>query len=170
MKIWKDIVGYEGIYKISEDGEVQNAKKNKLLKCYSNMYGYTVVGLSKEGTFKHYFVHRLVALAFIPNPLGKKEVNHINGVKQDNNISNLEWCTRSENNKHCWDMGLNRSTEKQKEAMRLTAKKHKSKPVIDLQTGIFYTSLIEACKTTNCVYKNVVYRMSTGRNLRFNYL
>jgi hypothetical protein len=170
MKTWKDIVGYEGIYKISNDGEVKNVKKNKLLKCYPNVYGYIVVGLSKEGIFKHYFVHRLVATAFVPNTMSKKEINHINGVKNDNNVSNLEWCTRSENNKHCWDMGLNRSTEKQKESIRLIAKKHRSKTVVDLQTGIFYDSLSDACKTTNCNYKNTQMKILRKKNYRFIYL
>lgn len=170
MKTWKDIIGYEGIYKISEDGEILSIKRNKNLKCYPNDYGYIVVGLSKEGVFKHYFVHRLIALAFIPNPTNKPEVNHINGIKEDNSIHNLEWCTRSENNQHCWDKGLKKTTEKQKNHMRKIAKEYRSKPVLDLQTGIFYSSLTEACKTTNCAYRNMMYRMSSNKNFRFKYL
>lgn len=68
---------------------------------------YYSVGLVKEnGTYKRVFVHRLIAIAFIPNPENKKEVNHINGIKTDNRIENLEWCTRRENAVHAVSMGL----------------------------------------------------------------
>lgn len=77
-----------------------------------------VVGLYKKGQVKIYSVHRLVALAFIPNPENKPEVNHINGIKTDNKISNLEWCTRRENNRHSWDMGLHKIPKKQIEQCR----------------------------------------------------
>ena len=69
-------------------------------------YGYQVITLSKNGIRKSYTVHKIVALAFIDNPLNKKTVNHINGNKLDNRVENLEWATEKENQRHKWENGL----------------------------------------------------------------
>ena len=68
--------------------------------------GYSSVDLCKDGTIKKYLIHRLVAEAFIPNPEKKPQVNHINGIKTDNRLDNLEWCTHSENMLHSYKQGL----------------------------------------------------------------
>jgi len=98
---YKDIKGYEGIYKISNFGNVLSVlSNNKILKPRDNGYGYKSVCLTKDKKPRYYKIHRLVALNFIPNPENKKEVNHINGVKSDNTINNLQWVTPSENVNH----------------------------------------------------------------------
>ena len=89
-------------YDISEDGEVKNTNTNKHLKKQINNSGYYRVELSKKGRSKKLFVHRLVALSFIPNIENLPQVNHKDGNKLNNNVSNLEWITASNNKKHAF--------------------------------------------------------------------
>jgi hypothetical protein len=117
MEIWKDIKGYEGIYQVSNLGRVKSLAR-KVIKAYgaehnlsekiksvnSDNFGYSVIRLH-NGSGKTFKVHRLVANAFLGEPNGL-EVNHIDGNKSNNNLNNLEYCTKSENLKHCWDNGL----------------------------------------------------------------
>ena len=102
MEIWKNIENYENKYQISNFGNVKSlnyrgTKKEKLLKLVPNKIGYINVQLSKNGIVKPFYVHRLVAIAFLNNVKGKNEVNHINMIKHDNRVENLEWCSKSEN-------------------------------------------------------------------------
>lgn len=118
-EIWKDVVGYEGFYQVSDLGRVRsverlvNAPNNRrcvrqsvvLRQTLSNS-GYYFVGLSVNGKLKNPSVHRLIAIAFKPNPENKPDVNHIDGVKTNNLLSNLEWATKSENGIHAFRLGL----------------------------------------------------------------
>ena len=93
----KDIIGYENLYAVTEDGRVWSYRSQKFLKLTLNKDGYLYVSLSKNGMKTARRVHRLVAEAFIPNPEGKPEVNHKNEDKTKNCVDNLEWVTRKEN-------------------------------------------------------------------------
>lgn len=84
------------------------------MNCPYNDYGYKHVRLSKNNRPRTQVVHRIVAKAFIENPESKPQVNHINGVKDDNRVDNLEWCTQSENMLHAYRIGLQFPSEKQK--------------------------------------------------------
>lgn len=97
----KIIPGYKGVYDITSDGRVysHNYGRKTELKL-SEHKGYRRVALSVDNKRKIYHVHVLVAKAFIPNPLNKPFINHIDGNKKNNNVSNLEWCTHAENQKH----------------------------------------------------------------------
>ena len=106
LERWKPIKGYEGLYEVSDAGKVKSLITNKLLDCGLTTKGYKRVCLTKDCKHKFYAVHRIVAEAFIPNLNNKPQVNHINGIKTDNRVENLEWCTNSENQKHSYDNGL----------------------------------------------------------------
>ncbi len=110
---WRDIPNYEGIYKISNFGRVKKLRKLKyispiILKARFTPTGYQILNIYKNGIVENFRLHRILAEIFIPNPLNKPQLNHINGIKHDNRIINLEWCTISENVQHSYDMGLNK--------------------------------------------------------------
>lgn len=101
-EIWKDIPGYEGRYRVSSWGRVMSMNFEgrcgpRLLRGTVSCYGYRVVTLYKDGKEKKWFVHRLVAIAFIPNPGNKPMIDHIDTVRTNNHIENLRWCTLTEN-------------------------------------------------------------------------
>lgn len=91
-EIYKDIKNYEDLYEVSDTGLVKNKVSGKILKPGTDERGYLYVNLWKNGKYKTYRIHRLVAEAFIPNPLNLPQVNHIDENKSNNNMDNLEWC------------------------------------------------------------------------------
>lgn len=109
---WKDIAGYEGLYQVSNLGNVKSLaryKKNRskmqevkehMMKPFVYNEGYARVQLSKDGKARSFCVHRLVALAFVPNTENKPHINHIDENKSNNRADNLEWCTATENNNY----------------------------------------------------------------------
>jgi len=150
-EIWKDVVGVYG-YKISNLGRVLSVGReiyrptgnfktqDKLMTIQTNIYGYRTVMLSPGHGTITFFIHKLIALAFIPNPHNKPEINHINGIKSDNSIINLEWCTHKENMKHARDTGLiKKSTTITNEDAELINKyyfEYKIHRIISEKTGI----------------------------------
>lgn len=113
-EIWKDVVGYKGMYQVSNIGRTKTMSRNIYSKGsihyimkervtrQTDFKGYKQIRLRKDNLSRLYFVHRLVLMAFIPNPFNKPYVNHKNGIRNDNRVENLEWCTRSENEKHAY--------------------------------------------------------------------
>jgi predicted transcriptional regulator len=118
----KYIHGFNKKYSVTRSGRVFSHKNNKLLKnCISK--GYNTVTLYKRGVGKNYRVCRLVAKAFIPNPKKLKQVNHKNGIKSDDDVTNLEWCTASKNMKHAYQTGLKENNKGSKSVLsKLTEK------------------------------------------------
>ncbi len=102
----KDVVGYEGLYSVTADGRIwsygkcNNNQNGKYLKLANHHTGYATVSLRKNKRRHTLVVHRIVAIALLPNPLLLPQINHKNGVKTDNRIGNLEWCTGSQNKLH----------------------------------------------------------------------
>lgn len=121
-EIWKPTHVFSEAYEVSNYGNVRSVDRYKMhntsktgqvfiegqmLKQGLNHKGYSMVWLSYNSKKKSIAVHRLVAIAFVPNPNGLPQVNHIDGNKQNNHISNLEWCDNSQNQLHAYKLGLN---------------------------------------------------------------
>lgn len=103
-------------YFITEDGQVINTKTKRTMKLFPNTKGYLRVVLSEDGYQKRYFVHRLVAEKYVPNPENKPQVNHKDGNKLNNHYTNLEWVTNQENRAHAVENGLHKSTKGEERA------------------------------------------------------
>lgn len=140
MEIWKDINDYPN-YQVSSLGNVKNVKTNKILKPFSPIGEYLKVSLSKNGKAKQFFIHRLVAIAFIPNPNNLPEVNHKKEFEKSNNtVENLEWCNHSYNQ--------NYGTRNERVSKKMSRIKCKKVNQYDLNGNYIKTfnSIIEAQK------------------------
>lgn len=109
MEEWRDIPGYEGLYQVSNYGNVKSLRhyggnSQAVLSPIIRKDGYVVTHLSKDGKTRSRLVHRLVATAFLPNPKGLEMVNHKDENKANNRVENLEWCTRSYNQLYSMDL------------------------------------------------------------------
>jgi len=121
MEIWREIIGYEGLYAVSSSGSIKSLERmvnyriagtkrivrERIRKPFLYKNGYYMITLWRGNVGKTETLHRIIASAFIPNPENKETVNHINGIKTDNSIDNLEWASYSENAKHAVVTGLN---------------------------------------------------------------
>lgn len=156
-EIWKPVKGYENIYEVSSMGRVKSCERiivrsngrkinfpEKIMKPTINHKGYEVIDLRKNGKRECGFVHRLVGKAFIKNPSGKKQINHKNGIKTDNNVENLEWVTNKENMIHAYKNGLINNNK---------ANKNRSRKIdqLTLENEFIksYNSIEDAIKATN---------------------
>jgi hypothetical protein len=139
-EIWKDVDGYEGLYKVSNLGRVlglrRKSRKNSdnYLSPATNRKGYNTLCFTKDKVKKTVKVYRIVAIAFIENPENKATVNHKNGIKTDDRAENLEWMTNLENMRHGYENGLFKN--------RLLG--GKKTMVFDIELGIYYDRLVEA--------------------------
>ena len=158
-------------YRVYENGIIQimygdDTRKNpypRLVTQHKNKQGYAKVRIFVDGKYRNFFVHRLVAQNFICNPKNKKTVNHINGIKDDNNVINLEWATQKENNRHARNTGLN--------VNKLGKDNKLSKIVLDTQTGVFYECVREVSELYNIPYSTMRSKLygNTKNNTPFIY-
>ena len=130
---WLDVAGYEGFYQVSNLGRVKTVQRyepkrkriiQEKIRTLVAVHGYLNCELWKEGKHKRYAVHRLVATAFIPNPEGKPQVNHLDGDKSNNSVTNLEWCTASENEYHANETQLKRAYDRSGDKNPMYGKHH----------------------------------------------
>lgn len=168
MEIWKDIKGYEGLYQISNLGNIKNIKKynHMLLTGCLDKDGYKITVLTKDRIKKTVKIHRLVAIAFISNPEGKGQVNHIDGDKINNNDWNLEWNTHSENQLHAHRTGLKTGNKGKKCSFYgLTGSKNiNSRKIINTKTNQTFDSIKEASDFYMIKY-NVLSKNLNGQNI-----
>lgn len=161
-EIWKDIEGYEGLYQISNLGRIKSLSRfiytnkektkgyyseNKILRLTSDDTGYLQVSLSKNGAVKKFHVHRLVAIAFIPNIHNKPQINHIDRNRKNAKATNLEWVTDSENKYHAW------KNTKRKSNKRKVVQINKNNEIVrvwdsikDAQTHLKISHISECCR------------------------
>lgn len=162
-EVWKDIKGYEGLFQISNQGNIK--KNGKKIVPWKDNKGYLRVYLSykKEPNVK---VHRLVANAFIPNPDNKPQIDHINTIKTDNRVENLRWVTNQEN-------ARNPNTLIKYKGKRSLSNNNHAKKVINIDTGEVFNSAIEASlSVSNYKYGVIeaIYRKRTYHKYRWKYL
>lgn len=136
----RDIKGYEGEYAVTSCGKVWSHKRNKFLKLRRQRDGYYLVNLSQHSISTTYQVHRLVAEAYLENPNDLPCINHIDGIKEHNNIQNLEWTTYSDNMAHSYEIGL-----RNKGGINAMSTVN-CKKVRCIETGIVYNSGKEAAQ------------------------
>lgn len=170
-EIWKDIKGYNGVYQVSNLGNVRRIKLKEYnsteyiidrnIKPTDNGNGYKIVGLSKDNKRKNYYIHRLVAIAFIKNPNMYKEINHKDNQKSNNNVNNLEWCDRGYNVRYSYLKGSHQAPKsmlgkkgkehpisvsvKQYDLNNNFIKEYESANIASEETGICYSS-IKKCR------------------------
>ena len=145
--IMKAIKGYND-YLIDENGNIFSTKLNRFIVQSVSNKGYHRVSLNQSKYKRQYQLHRLVAETYIPNPKNKPQVNHIDGNKSNNHVSNLEWVTGSENVLHAVKIGLR---DKAHEKARI----ENQKLVLHTTTGIYYDSLKNACEALNLNYGSI---------------
>jgi len=169
-EIWKPVVGYEGLYEVSSLGRIRSLPRNTthggIMKPYRSPHnGYMYVALTKCGDRKTKRVHKLVLMAFDPRPTGayydkNYTINHIDGDKTNNMLSNLEWCTQSENQIKAYEIGINGKYQRK---------------IINLTTMEIFESAKDAAESVGGKKSNSICRVCLGkrshyRNNRFAYL
>lgn len=154
-----EIIKHSPDYIIFENGSILNCITDRFLVIKNGAGFYKTVRLRKDGKPKTYKLHRLLAEAFLFKPEGKNYVNHKDGNKLNNDLSNLEWCTHQENMMHAYKMGLLYISDKNIKA----ATEAKFKPVVNLENGVFYESIKEAAQYLGVCHKTFAYRLKSGK-------
>lgn len=142
----KDIKNYEGLYAITENGEVWSYRANRFLKQKTKNSGYKEISLCKEGKNRSFLIHRLVAEAYVPNPDNLPQVSHLDESKDNNNYKNLAWVSAKTN---C-NMPLHKQRKSKSQMNNATSRK-----VICVETNIVYLSLSEAGRQVGCTPQNI---------------
>jgi hypothetical protein len=180
-EIWTDVIGFEKFYQISNFGRLMSYPKQykhyirngQIIEPSITRYGYLEVSLYVNKERKRFLFHRLIANQFIPNPLNKPFINHINGIKTDNRIENLEWCTPRENVVHAYETGL----MVQEKGRWVGAKNPKARKVIQMDLSgnkikIWDTGIVaqrEGGFSTQCICQCCIGNNETHKGFKWKY-
>ena len=149
MEEWKTIDGTGGMYEVSSYGRLRSNISVKILKTNVNSAGYILATFPIAGVKKRRQVHRLVASAFIPNPEGKPQVNHLDADRTNNHVENLEWCTASENTVYSFKIGNSkRYPHHEKPVIRSDGKVYRSMTAAAKDLGVPYSYVRDVCNGT----------------------
>ena len=180
MEVWKDIIGYEGKYQVSNLGRIKSLARNikgghwntnrwfseKILSLCKRGPGYLGVCLCENDKKKTYLVHRIVLQAFVDNTGNKPESNHIDGNKHNNRVDNLEWSTRSDNEIHAYKMGLAKPTNSNKNGKLSGINHHAHKLTEEDVINIRKEYAMGNISQINLGIKYNINQSSTGRIIR----
>lgn len=159
-EVWKDVPWFRGFYQVSSLGRIKSFKRHKngkILKGRKDSKGYLRITLFRKVIKKSFSIHYLVAWAFIPNPEKKPHVNHLNGIKDDNRVLNLEWVTVSENNKHTFVLNPDKNKGSNNSQALLTEKKVKAvKRLLEQGVAVNEISILAGVKP------NTIYAIKNG--------
>ena len=163
QEVWKPIEGTEGKYEVSNTGKVRSngthvTRGIRELNPKTDKYGYQTLTIFYNNKKRSRTVHRLVAEAFIPNPDGFPQINHIDGDKTNNAVGNLEWCTVRHNIKHAFDIGLKEKSRLRALQIGIESNKKKSKPIIAMDSNgsaYEFVSISEASRKLNISRANI---------------
>lgn len=176
-EVWKSIVGHGDFYMVSNKSRFLILKRSiptstgvrsyrsKIVPTRVGAYGYLYVPLFTNGKIRFKAAHRYIAKAFIPNPDNKPQVNHKSGIKTDNRVENLEWCTRSENVKHAFSIGLSKINKEQRDRFVKMAKNAtggnnpSSVKVINTESGVVYETVSEAARSIDMKISTLVMKL-----------
>lgn len=162
QETWKDVVGYEGLYMVSNLGRIKSIdrvvkgkrkgamkRKGHLMKPFSHPSGYLQIGLCKDGEINKQLLHRIVAISFLKNPENLPEVNHKNSDRKDCSVINIEWCDKDQNMLHA----------KKLERFKQGGNHYRARIILDTSTGVFYESVKEAATFTRYSYGYILQMM-----------
>lgn len=169
-EVWKDVVGFEGLYKVSNFGRVRAIGHGLRRGCimadkFNKLDGYMHLSLTKYGVPHHFVTHRLVAIAFIPNPDNKPTVNHKDFNRCNNRVENLEWMTQKENNRYSSEAGHRNYTEKMRHIAysRRTVKDEVVKMIMsDYNRGLKQSEIADKYNVTRPFVSRVVHGRLRG--------
>jgi hypothetical protein len=169
----QDLKGFEGLYKIDKNGNIYSNRIKRIMKIQKSNSGYMYIILKKNKKYNGLFIHRLLAINFIDNPLNLEQVNHKDGNKLNNNLDNLEWVTRSENMLHMYQIGLKKYKPLHYKN-KFGSEHNRSKSVICLSNNKIYGSMSEASRELNMPVSTIHWALKkdiqTRNGYKFKYI
>lgn len=171
MKEYGEQIPFAKDYFITMEGKITSLKGEhpKEMRIYKEKTGYFAVSLRHNGRYTRKRVHQILAIVFLPNPLGYSEINHIDGDKSNNALNNLEWCDRTHNIRHSFSTGLCVRPKGEKSHM-YGANNRFSKLIFNCETGIYYDSVKEGATANGLCHSTLKAYLNGNRENRSSFI